>query len=1096
MPHPPRQLVSIVCAIAAIAALIVLFSTPKSAGTGNVPGNPSPLASEVVFEDPALERAIRKAINQPTGPLDGSRLATIQALNLSWITLTSLQGLELLTGLKDLNLSGVSPRSWDRYASWPPEPGIDLSPLSGLTKLEKLNLSLNRLTDYNALAPLINIRELSVGEIQNLQPLAGMTHLQRLSIYTDPAEDLHWEVLGNFKELGQLDAPGSNAIFAALANCPRLTTYNISRLSDLQDITAIGGLKALTNLSLRMTDVQDIRGVEGCTNLDVLTLGSNPIRDLRPLAMLTRLRELDLSITAVRDLTPLTSCVALEVLYLNPSHDDLAEDSWAPILADLSPLVALPVLRKLTVPKLVDPHDLEPLRNCKALRDLSVNAEEVLDLAPIGSIARLESLSIDMWKPLDLACVTRLKSLRRLALHLGDERPSFAPIAACTNLEELELDTNFQAFELAALAAHPGLSDIELQWGAQVGDLTPLASLPALRTLRVRTSMDNYHGLEGCTRLETLFAPASPKLMTLLTSFPDLRHLEMSGGELDDTSALASLSKLESFDLWSTKIRDLSPLAGLPAFKLLKLGHSSVPAEVESAQFAALRNRGVTIESTQLTIYIPLAAPPVIATAESTPKPLVPLMRESELLPVAPAGIPTTPVHIPDKALRENFRYLFGRKEGEAITRADMARCTVLNFEMRREIADLTGMETCINLEYLDLNFNDNLASIAPLAGLQHLKVLDVSGTLVNDITPLLQCPALEDLTLRVMDHAKPMPDLAILAQFPNLRTLDLSWTGITDLRPIAACVNLESLDVSENDGITDFTPLAALTKLRVLNLLRMEIADISFMQGMTEMEELWLGWGSAIKLSDISPLAGMTRLRKLHIWGSEITSVAALANMPLLEDVNLTEGKLTSLTGLENPRLKVLRLRDNQVASLVPLAGNTALEILDAEANPNITSADGLQQLVRLRELNLAGSRITDFAPLRSLVHLQRLELTGNPAPDISPLAGMAQLKSLTLGPSPLVDLTPLASLTALENLRVSGTQVHDLTPLKGLTHLKSADLGGNQITDLQPLVDGPIFHSGGSLEVEGNPLGEQTAAQLDALRKRGVSINERYRH
>lgn len=117
-----------------------------------------------------------------------------------------------------------------------------------------------------------------------------------------------------------------------------------------------------------------------------------------------------------------------------------------------------------------------------------------------------------------------MKKLRSLDLSNCSSIESFAPLAACTALESLEI-------------AHSGS-----------GDISFLKSLPKLRELKM-----------------TCFQAGDQ--LGVLASLSDLEHLELPQGNMDDLSFLKGLSNLKTLDMgldepdagWA----DISPLAGL-----------------------------------------------------------------------------------------------------------------------------------------------------------------------------------------------------------------------------------------------------------------------------------------------------------------------------------------------------------------------------------------------------------------------------------------------------------------------------------------------------------------------------------------------------
>jgi Leucine-rich repeat (LRR) protein len=152
----------------------------------------------------------------------------------------------------------------------------------GLTKLERLDLSGNEITDVSPLAGLTNLESLWLDEnqISDLSPLKGLTNLKYLY----------------------------------------LENNQISDLSPLAGLT-------LTELSLFANEITDISSLARLTKLEALVLTTNQISDLSPLAGLTNLERLTLNENQISDISPLKGLTNLKELFLvdNPIPDDQKE---------------------------------------------------------------------------------------------------------------------------------------------------------------------------------------------------------------------------------------------------------------------------------------------------------------------------------------------------------------------------------------------------------------------------------------------------------------------------------------------------------------------------------------------------------------------------------------------------------------------------------------------------------------------------------------------------------------------------------------------------------------------------------------------------
>jgi hypothetical protein len=155
------------------------------------------------------------------------------------------------------------------------------------------------------------------------------------------------------------------------------------------------------------------------------------------------------------------------------------------------------------------------------------------------------------------------------------------------------------------------------------------------------------------------------------------------------------------------------------------------------------------------------------------------------------------------------------------------------------------------------------------------------------DVTSVLVFtdPVLEGLIRKAMN--KPDGDITV-AEAKAVTQLDLQMEGgipiarVADISDLKYFPNLTSLNLGwalyDGDNAVALNALAGLTKLECLYVACCNIADISPLEGLTEMKDLQI-WGNE-KITDISALAGMTQMESLWIKGCQITDLAPLAGM------------------------------------------------------------------------------------------------------------------------------------------------------------------------------------------------------------------------
>jgi internalin A len=124
-----------------------------------------------------------------------------------------------------------------------------------LRTLIELDLSIDQLVDIQPLAGLTNLKELRLdsNQIVDIKPLAGLTNLNILYLHTNQIVDI--------KPL------------AGLTNLTALYLYS----NQIVDVQPLAGLTKLTILGLRSNQIVDLQPLAGLTNLTDLYVGGNPI---------------------------------------------------------------------------------------------------------------------------------------------------------------------------------------------------------------------------------------------------------------------------------------------------------------------------------------------------------------------------------------------------------------------------------------------------------------------------------------------------------------------------------------------------------------------------------------------------------------------------------------------------------------------------------------------------------------------------------------------------------------------------------------------------------------------------------------------------
>ena len=119
------------------------------------------------------------------------------------------------------------------------------------------------------------------------------------------------------------------------------------------------------------------------------------------------------------------------------------------------------------------------------------------------------------------------------------------------------------------------------------------------------------------------------------------------------------------------------------------------------------------------------------------------------------------------------------------------------------------------------------------------------------------------------------------------------------------------------------------------------------------------------------------------------------------------------------------------------------------------IQDLTGLQFATNATFLGLAGNEISDLSPIAGLIDLRRLYLHENPVSDISPLRGLKNLTDLGFPDTLVSDLSPVSGLENLVRLGFEHTLVTDISSLRGLKNLTYLYFHNALVSDLSPVSD-----------------------------------------
>ena len=194
------------------------------------------------------------------------------------------------------------------------------------------------------------------------------------------------------------------------------------------------------------------------------------------------------------------------------------------------------------------------------------------------------------------------------------------------------------------------------------------------------------------------------------------------------------------------------------------------------------------------------------------------------------------------------------KTSGEAIYRNELEGIKSLDAS-NSEIANLGGIEYCVNLTSLNLN-NNFIEDVSQLEGLTNLTILRLDLNQIEDIEPL------KGLT--------------------GLGTLHIENNNVSTMEALKGLTILRILKMNDNLLIT-IPDLSQLTSLIDLHIENNKLNDISGLKGLTSVELLFL---ENNEIKDMSTLSSLTEIKTLDLEHNQIDDISALvANGGLGED-------------------------------------------------------------------------------------------------------------------------------------------------------------------------------------------------------------------
>ena len=320
-----------------------------------------------------------------------------------------------------------------------------------------------------------------------------------------------------------------------------------------------------------------------------------------------------------------------------------------------------------------------------------------------------------------------------------------------------------------------------------------------------------------------------------------------------------------------------------------------------------------------------------------------------------------------DATMAEMISKSAGVETVDKIRENDLEKIEELNIGYTGYYDTLVDIEKCTNLRRLIIGYPDYKLTNYPFAGREEPK---------------------QESKERVKQIEKELG--SILEKCPNIITIYLSnENGNCELDNVEFLKKGKKLIVVSlyYQGDIDYSPISEIPHLNMLSFEECNMTELNMLDGLTELESLWI---EKCDVSKAGEIVNVKSLKELEIEDTLLAGNAEELEIIFESCPNIEELKLSS----EERNLNDLNFLRN--------AKN--LEVLSVE-NQSFTDYSAIAECLKLRILSLCECNISDLSMLNKLNNLESLYLEGTNVSEAKDILELKNLEGLNISRTPLTE-------------------------------------------------------------------------------------------
>jgi Leucine-rich repeat (LRR) protein len=348
-----------------------------------------------------------------------------------------------LAAVRDLLLHG------DELSTTLARQVTDLSPLSNLTTLEKLNLRGTAITDCSPLRTLkaLEILDLSQTGISSIDGIADLKKITNLDISDTHVHDI--TPISNFELIRELDCKHTPITdLQPLANLAGLEIVNIAE-TKVEDLKALHGLNSIKDLDISDLPKFEWKTLGSLSTIERLRAYKTIGMDAKVVASLPNLRSADLGFSDLTDISAFANKSSIESFSIPFT-----------VVSDIEAIGTMINLVNLTLLGSKNIKNFRPLRKLGRLRNLNISYTEFADLSILEGCIDLELLYVDNTSVTSLSGIEKFSTLKGLSI-VGLEDIDLYPLVQLQELTTLRV-RRFKTAHQAILSEMPKLAIVEV----------------------------------------------------------------------------------------------------------------------------------------------------------------------------------------------------------------------------------------------------------------------------------------------------------------------------------------------------------------------------------------------------------------------------------------------------------------------------------------------------------------------------------------------------------------------------------------------------------------------------------------------------------